>query len=102
MSRKQKTFDNLYPLVWQPLNPWKAFKVAAKGKHSTSAADAEEFNLEEELIRLEEELRDGIFSPGGYHHFYIDSPKRRMISAAPFRDRVVHHALMQVIEPLFE
>ncbi|HSG44547.1 MAG TPA: reverse transcriptase/maturase family protein, partial [Anaerolineales bacterium] len=38
----------------------------------------------------------------GYHNFHIDKPKRLLISAAPFRDRVVHHALMNLIEPLFE
>lgn len=42
------------------------------------------------------------YSPGAYVHFYIHEPKRRKISAAPFRDRVVHHALCNIIEPLFE
>ncbi|MCU0485839.1 MAG: hypothetical protein MUC85_06965 [Anaerolineales bacterium] len=37
-----------------------------------------------------------------YHNFHISVPKPRLISAAPFRDRVVHHALMNIIEPLFE
>jgi RNA-directed DNA polymerase len=36
------------------------------------------------------------------HSFYIHDPKRRLISAAPFRDRVVHHALYRVIEPIFQ
>jgi len=40
--------------------------------------------------------------PGGYQSFYIREPKRRCISAAPFRDRVVHHALCNIIEPRFE
>jgi len=47
-------------------------------------------------------LLDGRYRPGAYTHFYIHEPKRRRISAAPFRDRVVHHALCNVIEPLFE
>jgi hypothetical protein len=42
------------------------------------------------------------YRPGPYHSFYIHDPKRRLISAAPFRDRVVHHALINVIEPLWE
>ena len=37
-----------------------------------------------------------------YTSFYIHEPKRRLISAAPFRDRVVHHALCNVIEPIFD
>ena len=39
-------------------------------------------------------------NPGGYTSFFIHEPKRRLISAAPFRDRVVHHALCNTIEPL--
>ncbi len=39
---------------------------------------------------------------GSYRHFYIYEPKKRKISAAPFRDRVVHHALCNVIEPIFK
>ena len=41
-------------------------------------------------------------SPGGYRSFTVHDPKRRRISAAPFRDRVAHHALMNIIGPLFE
>ena len=42
------------------------------------------------------------YRPGPYRHFFIHEGKRRKISAAPFRDRVVHHALCNVIEPAFE
>ena len=42
------------------------------------------------------------YRPGAYHEFYIYEPKRRKISAAPYRDRVVHHALCNVIEPIFD
>ena len=42
------------------------------------------------------------YQPGAYVHFMIHDPKRRLVSAAPFRDRVVHHALCNVIEPFFE
>ncbi len=47
-------------------------------------------------------MLDGSYKPGAYRSFYIRDPKRRLISAAPFRDRVVHHALCNVIGPLFE
>ena len=42
------------------------------------------------------------YRPGAYHEFYLYEPKKRMISAAPYRARVVHHALCNVIEPIFE
>lgn len=44
----------------------------------------------------------GNYAPGPYTHFFIHEPKRRKISAAVFRDRVVHHALCAIIEPRFE
>ncbi len=54
------------------------------------------------LVRLQDELAAGTYRPGPYASFLIHEPKQRLISAAPFRDRVVHHALCQVIEPAFE
>ncbi len=53
----------------------------------------------ERLLELEEELRTQTYRPGPYRHFRITSPKPRRISAAPFRDRVVHHALVQQLTP---
>ena len=59
-------------------------------------------NLEGEVLRLERELLAAAWRPGRYVEIAIRDPKSRMVSAAPFRDRVVHHALCAVIEPLFE
>ena len=53
-------------------------------------------------MRLQADLQRKTYTPGGYHHFFIHEPKRRKISAAPFRDRVVHHALCNLIEPIFD
>jgi hypothetical protein len=58
--------------------------------------------LETECLRLERELLSGQWRPGGYVTIRIEDPKPRVVSAALFRDRVVHHALCAVIEPLFE
>ena len=79
-----------------------AYRKAARGKRGKPAAAGFEFRLEENLLALQEELRSGCYQPGPYVSFPIHDPKRRLISAAPFRDRVVHHALVNVIEPLFE
>ncbi|MCO6427008.1 reverse transcriptase domain-containing protein [Nitrosomonas communis] len=54
------------------------------------------------LLQLHQELLLGSYTPGPYTHFFIHEPKRRKISAALFRDRVVHHALCSIIEPRFE
>jgi len=86
------TWENLYT----------AYRKAAKGKRSHRPAATFEFKLEDNLIQLQEELASESYRPGAYVNFTIHEPKRRLISAAPFRDRVAHHALCQVIEPAFE
>ncbi len=43
-----------------------------------------------------------IYRPGRYVEIAVNDPKKRIVSAAPFRDRVVHHALCAVVEPIFE
>ena len=58
--------------------------------------------MEIELERIQEELVTKSYRPGGYRTFQIVEPKKRMISAAPYRDRVVHHALCNIIGPIFE
>ncbi len=97
-----KRFAHLYTEVASFENLWLAAHKAARGKRGQPAVAAFEFNLEDELLRLEDELVSETYRPGPYKSFYIRDPKHRLISAAPFRDRVVHHALCNVIEPLFE
>jgi RNA-directed DNA polymerase len=79
-----------------------AYRHASKGKRNQPAVAAFEYRLEDHLLALQASLRDRTYRPGSYTHFYIHEPKRRLISAAPFRDRVVHHALCNLIEPIFE
>ncbi len=79
-----------------------AYRKAAKGKRGHANVAAFEHRLEDNLTLLHEELSAQTFRPGRYTSFYIHEPKRRLISAAPFRDRVAHHALCNVIEPIFE
>jgi RNA-directed DNA polymerase len=97
-----KIYHNLYPQICTFENLHSAFRKAAKGKRGRPDVAAFEFDLEANLLRLQTELRDQAYSPRPYYSFLIYDPKRRLISAAPFRDRVVHHALCNVIEPLLE
>jgi retron-type reverse transcriptase len=97
-----KTYRNLYPEVASFGNLFEAWHKARKGKRGQAEVATFEFHLETNLLRLEAELRDRSYRPGSYRSFYIHEPKRRLISAAPFRDRVVHHALCNVIEPICE
>ena len=97
-----KIYKNFYPQIYDLFNLWVAFTKASKGRRGHPSAAAFEYNLEPELMRLRDELRDETYLPGGYRSFTVHEPKRRKISAAPFRDRVVHHALMNVIGPMLE
>ena len=77
---------------------WKASK-AKRGK-----ADCLAFRdgLDENLAGLRAELLRGDVSVGDYHYFRVHDPKERLICAASFRERVLHHALMNVCEPVLE
>lgn len=79
-----------------------AYANASRGKRGRSATAAFELYLGDHLLALQKELTEQSYQPGKYHSFYIHEPKKRLISAAPFRDRVVHHALCQLITPYFE
>ena len=79
-----------------------AARRAALGKRAKPGAAAFLANQEKEVLRLEHELRRGRYRPGRYRTMEIFDPKHRLVSAAPFRDRVVHHAFCVVCEPVFE
>jgi RNA-directed DNA polymerase len=79
-----------------------AYCRASKGKRGHPSVAAFEYRLEDNLLQLQRELQARTYRPGAYVSFYIHDPKRRLISAVPFRDRVVHHALCNLIEPIFE
>ncbi|HUY34676.1 MAG TPA: hypothetical protein VMV69_18165 [Pirellulales bacterium] len=80
----------------------RAHQKALRGKRFRRAVAGFEFNLEYELWRLHHQLSKKTYQPGGYSTFWVYEPKARLISAAPYRDRVVHHALTQALEPIFE
>ena len=92
--------------MYEELTSWPnlllAYRKASKGKRGKANVAAFEHRLEDNLFHLQQELRSQTYQPGPYHSFFIHEPKRRLISAAPFRDRVVHHALCNLIEPIFE
>ena len=79
-----------------------AARRAVKGKRKKPGAASFFANLERELLALERQLRACDYRPGRYAAFEVNDPKRRIVSAAPFRDRVVHHALCAVVQPILE
>lgn len=97
-----KTYRGLYSQVYDFENLYLSYRAARRAKRDRAEVARFEAWVEDQLFRLQDELRDETYQPGAYRHFYIYEPKKRKISAAPFRDRVVHHALVNVIEPIFE
>lgn len=94
--------DNLFEQIanFQALHA--AARRAVKGKRRKSGAACFFANLEREVLTLERQLCDGSYRPGRYTVIEVLDPKKRLVSAAPFRDRVVHHALCAVVCPIFE
>jgi RNA-directed DNA polymerase len=83
-------------------NLLEAARLAGRGKRFRPNVATFSLNLEEELHGLQQELVTRTYRPGPYDTFIVHDKKPRLISAAPFRDRVVHHALCNVIEPIFD
>ena len=98
MRRRYHLFESLVSFE----NLLRASRKARLGKRFRENVAQFEFDLERNLLRLRRELIEGSYQPGEYRSFWITDPKPRLISAAPYRDRVVHHALCSVIEPVFE
>ena len=97
-----KRYGNLYPQIVDFRNLLAAAKKAEKGKRFRENVLDFNYNLEGELATIQKNLSEKTYQPGKYRTFYIKEPKSRMISAAPYRDRVVHHALCNVIVPFIE
>jgi RNA-directed DNA polymerase len=97
-----KRIGHLWPGLTSFSNLLAAAEAAAAGKRKRPDVAAFLLNLEPELSRLRRELIDDSYQPGPYRTFTILDPKPRQISASPFRDRVVHHALTNILEPIFE
>ena len=92
--------------IWENVLEWenllRAAKEASRGKRYRNEVMAFNARLEENLLQLRRLLRAKAWKPGQYRQFFVFEPKRRLIHAPLFADRVVHHALVQVIGPYFE
>lgn len=97
-----KTAGNLFEQITAFANLHAAYRQAARGKRWARQALAFRQDLEANLLDLQTELCSQTYHIGVYRKFMVYEPKAREIAALPFRDRVVHHALVRVIEPLFE
>lgn len=96
-----KRHGHLFPRIVAFENILTAARKAQCCKRYRDDVLAFNYALEPNLARLQAELTAKTYQPGPYKTFVIYEPKRRLISAAPYRDRVAHHALCNVIEPIF-
>jgi len=94
--------DNLYPEIYSMKNLVLAWKKARKGKTKKDYIIKFEENLGINLRALHNELKYQIYEPKPLKTFILRDPKTRKISKSDFRDRVIHHALVRVIEPIFD
>lgn len=97
-----KSYNNLYPQIYDFSNLESAYIKARRGKRFRDEVAQFSFNLESNLIQIQNELIYKSYHTGQYRYFYVRDPKKRLVAALPFRDRVVQHALCNIIEPLFE
>ena len=97
-----KRHGRLYPQIVSFENLLLAAHNAQRGKRFRPNVLAFNDSLASELLQLQKELIAHCYTPGEYRTFRIVDPKPRLISAAPYRDRVVHHALCNIIAPILD
>lgn len=97
-----KRHKNLYSKITDFQNLLVAAKKAQARKRNQPSVAHFNFHLEKRLFEIQEELKLQSYQPQAYKEFYISEPKPRMISAAPYKDRVVHHALCNIVAPILE
>lgn len=97
-----KSYRDLFPAIRDFAALYAAYERARRGKRHLREVLRFERNLEGELFALQDELDSGAYATGPYHTFVVHEPKRRIIAALPFRDRVLQHSLIATLEPLWE
>lgn len=97
-----KRYRDIYPAIYDYENLYEAYRSARKGKTQRSEVMAFTRDLEDNLIELQNELIWRTYRVGRYREFYVNDPKKRLIMALPFRDRVIQWAIYRQINPLLD
>ncbi len=97
-----KTYNKLYEKLYSIDNLISAFKKARKGKSKKAYVINFESNLERNIAMLQKDLRLKKYNPNKLKKFIIRDPKTRTIHSSIFRDRIVHHAIINLIQPIYE
>lgn len=97
-----KRLNNLYPQIYSIENLILADKNARKGKATQPGVIAHDKNREENILQLHDMLKNKTYKTSAYTTFTIFEPKERNIHRLPyFHDRITHHAIMNILEPIF-
>lgn len=96
-----KTLRHLFPRLCDPDHLDQAANATVRGKRRKCDVASFLFRREEELARLQTDLASGRYRPGRPDLVAIRDPKPRLIARVPIADRVVHTALVQLMEPVF-
>lgn len=96
-----KPIKDIYPKIYDFENLFIAWESAGAGKRFRDEVLLFENNLESNLIDIQNHLIYGTYECGRYRPFYIYEPKKRLIMALPFRDRVVQWAIYRQLFPIF-
>lgn len=99
---QMKTYKNLYPKICSYKNLELAFKKASKGKNKKFYVIEFKKNLTQNLLALKRELENETYIPKKLKKFTIRDPKTRLIRKSTFKDRIVHHAIVNILEPIYE
>ncbi|MDD2245415.1 MAG: reverse transcriptase/maturase family protein, partial [Dysgonamonadaceae bacterium] len=97
-----KRVGNFYSKLYDFSNLYNSFLKVKKGKRYKKEILEFSFNLEENLFDLQEDLKNETYRHGDYRKFIVRDSKKREIKAPKVRDRVLHHALCNLISPIFE
>ncbi len=97
-----KRVGNLIEKIADIDNLFDAYYKARRGKQHKCSVQQYAQHIEENLVSLRHQILSGDIEVGAYHRFKIYDPKERVICAAPFSERVLHHAIMNICKPVFE
>lgn len=97
-----KRIGNLFEKTFSRRALYAAYIDARQGKRSKRACHEFDKGLAANIENLYQSLMSGTYKPLSYYQFYVYEPKKRLISAPAFRDRVVQHAIYRIIRPIFD
>ena len=97
-----KIYKDLYRLIISAENLFAAWEIFKRDKRNKPDVAKFEQKVEQHIFQLRRDLRDKTYKHGPYYGFWVHDPKRRRIHKAIVRDRVLHHAIFRIINPIFE